>query len=52
MEAGGSVVRTYMYIYICLWRQTERKTDLDQVLITYLETEFKSRNNQYNQEEK
>lgn len=37
--------------FICLGRETERKTDLDPVLITYLE-EFKATNNQCYQKKK
>lgn len=37
---------------IYLGRETERKTDLDPVLIAYLEAEFKATNNQCNQKKK
>lgn len=37
---------------IYLGRETERNTDLDPVLITYLEAEFMATNNQCNQKKK
>lgn len=37
---------------IYLGRETERKTDLDPALITYLEAEFMATNNQCNQKKK
>lgn len=38
--------------YVYMWWETERKIDFDQVLITYLEGDFKSTNNQCNQKKK
>lgn len=45
-EGGG------VHEYVYMWKKTERKTDLDQVLITYLEAEFTSTNNQCNQKKR